>query len=212
MNEIRQRLTDNFPSALLTLLSIVQALAVELLWSHVLETPYLFAFNWVSFIAWIQIIATFMGIILIWVVYSSSAMRFRWVPAISDSVLPFLIGILEFTLVETLGPEDIGLWLILLAMVFAMMHRITHHTMKRARQDPANAGFFNGRKPAVLRDFVVEILSITGLSLAGLIVIATGHNGAVALFFLMCAIALLGGTFYQTASFWAYSIAEDAEK
>jgi hypothetical protein len=207
MNEIRQRVTDNFPSALLTLLSIVQALAVELLWSHVLETPYLFAFNWVSFIAWIQIIATFMGIILIWVVYSSSAMRFRWVPAISDSVLPFLIGILEFTLVETLGPEDIGLWLILLAMV-----RITHHTMKRARQDPANAGFFNGRKPAVLRDFVVEILSITGLSLAGLIVIATGHNGAVALFFLMCAIALLGGTFYQTASFWAYSIAEDAEK
>jgi hypothetical protein len=212
MNEIRQRATDNFPSALLTLLSIVQALAIELLWSHIRDTPYLFEFNWISVIAWAQIIATLTGVVLIWVVYSSSAMRFRWVPATSDSVIPFLIGLLEFTLVATLGPDDVSLWFLLLAVVFALMHWVSHHTMRRARLDPANAVFFGARKPAVLRDFLNETVSIGTLVLAGLIILVTDSNSAVVLLLLLGANGLLGWQFYQSSRFWELSIAEDQVK
>jgi hypothetical protein len=139
-------------------------------------------------------------------------MRFRWVPAVSDSVLPFFIGILEFMLVETLGPDHIGLWFFLLAAVFALMHWVTHHTMKRARQDPANAGFFGVRKPAVLSDFRIETASVSGLTLAGLIIVVTGNNSAVTLVLLLGASGLLGWSFYQSSRFWAYSIAEDIEE
>jgi hypothetical protein len=211
MNEIRQRATEHFPSVLLTLLSMVQALAVELLWSHIRETPYLLELNWTSFIAWVQISATFIGIVLIWIAYSSSAMRFRWVPAISDSVLPFMIGIMEFMLIEALGPEHVSLWFILLATVFALMHWVSHQTMKRARKDPANAGFFKPRKPAVLRDVLRETMSIAGLVFAGLIVLISGSNGVVALLLLFGANALLGWQFYQTSIFWELSIAESPE-
>jgi len=212
MNEMRQRATENFPSVLLTLLSIVQALAVELLWSHIRATAYLFELNWISLIAWVQIIATLIGIVLVWIVYSSNAMRFRWLPTTSDSVFPFFIGLLEFMLVEILGPDDIGQWLILLAMVFAMMHWIAHHTMKRARQEPANAGFFKKRKPAVLRDFLNEIISVSALVLAGLTIWVSGNNGALALLLLLIANALLGWQFYLASTFWNYSIAENSEE
>jgi hypothetical protein len=40
MNLFRQRAQQQFPSMLLTLLSIVEAIALELLWGHVQETNY----------------------------------------------------------------------------------------------------------------------------------------------------------------------------
>ena len=58
-------------------------------------------------------------------------MRFRWVPVTVDSVYPFLIGLLEFLLIETLGPEKLGLWLIIMAMVFALMNWVSHMTVRR---------------------------------------------------------------------------------
>jgi hypothetical protein len=114
-------------------------------------------------------------------------------------------------LIEALGPEHVSLWFILLAIVFALMHWVTHQTMKRARKDPANAGFFKPRKPAVLRDFLRETMSIAGLVLAGLIVLIIGSHGVVALLLLLGANALLGWQFYQTSIFWELSIAETPE-
>ena len=42
MESIRNRARENLPSVLLTLLSIVQAVALETLWSHVTERQDLF--------------------------------------------------------------------------------------------------------------------------------------------------------------------------
>jgi hypothetical protein len=100
---------------LLTLLSIVQALALELLWSHVRESVYLFDMSWTALLTWIQVGTTFLGIVVIWIAYASIAMRFRWVPSTSDSVYPFVVGLLEFILIETLAPEYMGWWFICLA-------------------------------------------------------------------------------------------------
>ena len=80
MNVIRQRAKENFPTVLLSILGIMQALAMEILWSKIQELDYLFEFSMLSVIAWSQIAATFMGVVIVWVSYSSSAMRFRWVP------------------------------------------------------------------------------------------------------------------------------------
>ena len=108
MSAMRDRAKEHFPMVLLTLLSIVQALALELLWSHVVEADYLYESPLDALVTWIQIAATFTGLILIWVVYASNTMRFRWVPVTVDSVYPFIIGVLEFMLVETLDPGETG--------------------------------------------------------------------------------------------------------
>ena len=174
---------------LLTLLSIVQALALELLWSHVRESAYLFEMTWTAMLTWIQIGTSFLGIVVIWLVYASTAMRFRWVPTTGDSVYPFIIGLLEFILIETLAPEYMGLWFGCLAMIFGLMTWISHRTMRRARLDGENDEFFANLAPATARDFIPAFVIVFVLVLAGTYLAVTGDRGMVALVAVLLAFA-----------------------
>ena len=210
MNAIRVRAKEHFPTVLLTLLSIVQALALELLWSHLRQTDYLFDLSWIAVISWVQIAATVLGIVLIWVVYSGNVMRFRWVPATSDSVMPFFIGLTEFMLIETLGPDDIGLWLMLMALVFGLMNWVSHTTMRRARRDSDNDAYFKTMNPASLRDFYPGIAVVFGLMFAGVYLLTNGDVGMFAMVALLATNAVLAWQFNQAAQFWELSVAEES--
>ena len=211
MNTIRNRAKEHLPTVLLTLLSIVQALALELLWSHVREASYLLELSLLAVISWAQIAASLIGIVLIWFIYVGNVVRFRWVPTTSDSVYPFLIGLLEFMLVETLGREDVGMWFICLALIFALMTWVTHITMRRARLDGENDAFFSTVKPAVLRDFYPAIAIVCGLMLAGVYLLASGDTGIVAMLASLAATCLLAWQFYLSAHFWDRSLSDDRD-
>jgi len=169
MSVIRNRAINNFPMVLLTLLSIVQALGFELLWTQVHEYPALYQWSAMAVIGWMQVVAMLLGIILVWMVYATSVMRFRWVPSTLDSLFPFLVGILQFIMIDNLGIDDVVLWLLLLALLFAGMNWIAHHDMKRARLNPENDEFFVGRSPATLRDFYGTIVVVSGLCLCSMV-------------------------------------------
>ena len=98
MSDIRDRAKEQLPSVLLTLMSIIQALALEFLWDVVRVTPR--EFTWDAVLDWLQIAANMLGILQLWLFYTSAAMRFRWVPTTQDLLFPFVIGILEFTLID----------------------------------------------------------------------------------------------------------------
>jgi hypothetical protein len=197
---------------LLTLLSIVQALALELLWSYVRESDFLFESSWTTVNAWIQITATFLGLVLIWVLYASNAMRFRWVPVTSDSVYPFLIGVLQFMLVETLGPGQTGQWLLLLAVIYAVMVRVSHTTMQRARLDADNAAFFNGLGRATMRDFYPHIVIVASMTVAGFYLTNSADSGRVETLALLAAASVLGWQFYEAARYWKLSVIGDSDR
>ncbi len=206
MNTMRERAKEYFPSVLLTLLSIVQAVALELLWSHLNEAYYLFEVSWVAAVAWAQILGTFLGLILIWVVYASNVMRFRWTPVTSDSIYPFLIGLVEFMLIASLEPGETGQWLLLMAVIFATMNWVGHTNMRRARQDSDNAFFFASRKPATLRDFAPQMLTVALLVGAGLIIGREDVPGATTMAVLVAANVVLIIQFYSVARFWEESM------
>ncbi|MEQ8860495.1 MAG: hypothetical protein RIC56_17780 [Pseudomonadales bacterium] len=206
MRLIRERVKEHLPSVLLTLLSIVQALALELLWSHVRETGYLYE-SWSAALWWSQILAVFLGIVLIWVVYASSAMRFRWVPSTGDSVYPFIIGISEFVLVATLGPDHLGVWFLTLAFVFAIMNWVSHETMRRARFDEENAEFFAGVGRATLRDFYGAFAVVAGLAAFGIGAMLWEPGTLVAAVSIVIANGLLIAQLYVARRFWERSIA-----
>ena len=97
---MRNRATDLLPSVLLTVLSMIQALALELLWTRLRESPYLWTASWDALLGWTQATAMLLGFLVVWLLYISFVMRFRWLPSLSDSVIPFGIGILEFSLID----------------------------------------------------------------------------------------------------------------
>lgn len=206
MNAIRNRAKEHLPMVLLTLLSIVQALALELLWSQVRESGYLLEVTWDAMLTWIQIVTSFFGIVVIWIVYVSAVMRFRWVPTTSDSIYPFIIGILEFILVEALEPRFTGWWFMCLAMIFALMTWINHSTMRRARLDGENDEFFADFGPAKNRDFyatytIVAVFTVTGIYLA-----ISGDRGLFALIATVTAAAVLVRQLIVSTRFWEMSV------
>ena len=138
-------------------------------------------------------------------------MRFRWVPVTSDSVYPFFIGVLEFLLIETLGPDETGLWLLLLATIFAVMVRMSHRTMRRARQDGDNDDFFKTLEPATLRDFIPHVAVVSAMALAGVILWISGDRGVFAALASAGTLGVLVWQFYSAANFWRQTVIEASD-
>jgi protein-S-isoprenylcysteine O-methyltransferase Ste14 len=125
-----------------------------------------------------------------------------------DSVYPFAIGVLEFTLVELLGPDYMGAWLICFAAVFGLMVWISHRTMRRARQDESNKAFFKDLEPATLKDFHAGIVMISCMAGAGLYIAISNHMGMFTLIALLCTTGLAIFQFWVAAQFWERSLSD----
>ena len=74
MNKMRTRAQVHFPTVLLTLISIIQALALELMWSKIVESEWLWEFNMQAVIGWGMILVSFLSILQVWVMYSTMVM------------------------------------------------------------------------------------------------------------------------------------------
>jgi hypothetical protein len=203
---MRNRATDLFPSVLLTVLSMIQALALELLWSRLRESPYLWGAGWEAVLGWTQVVAMLLGFLVVWLFYVSMVMRFRWLPHPQDSVIPFAIGILEFTLVDLMGPDTLHLWFYAMALIFAVSTLASHTIYRRARRDPANREFFDAVQPAALRDFAPAIGAVAGIALLGLILDLSSGQGWLALGALLLTIAALANQVAMTRRFWRRSL------
>ncbi|MEZ5557744.1 MAG: hypothetical protein R3E86_04265 [Pseudomonadales bacterium] len=206
MSRIRDSVKDQLPAVMLTLLSIVQALALEMLWTRLHEVDALYQPGWPAATLWAQMAANFGGIIVIWVVYVSTVMRFRWVPAISDSVYPFFIGIGELVLIETSGPELVGVWFLIMALIFAVMNWVSHHTLRRARLEPENEWFFRHVGPARFRDFRAAAAIVAVLSGYGVGALLLDAPAVVNLAAVLAVNALLLRQLFEASAFWERSV------
>lgn len=205
--DIRERVIRQMPMALLTLTSIVQALALELLWSHVRDAGPALALTMPDAIHWMQIASTLLGLMLIWIIYSNNVMRFVWTPTTRDSVIPFVFGILEFMQIEMLGADKLGWWMVDLAVIFAIMTWSSQITLRRARLEGANDDFFAHRTPATWRDFLPLSLVVLALGAAGGYLIVSNDQGIVALLIVVASFLILVKQFINTAQFWRESVA-----
>lgn len=164
MNDIRNRVRSNVPAVVLTLLGIIQALALEQLWTHVLHSDVLYALNWQTLTTWTQIFTTLIAIILVWLVYAVNVTRFRWLPTVYEFILPFWVGFIQLLVIQALATTAIGFWFILMGVLFGTMIWIAQTTLRKARLDGGNASFFATIPPATWSDFL-PTLTIIGLIL-----------------------------------------------
>lgn len=178
---MRRRALKQFSTILVTLVSIIQALALELMWSEITDADYLWELTTESVIAWGTISVSLLGILQIWVLYSTLIIGFTWRPTLRDSILPFVLGIQEFTMVSLIGPQFNALWLYVLASMFLFANYIAHISFRRARMEPANEPFFRNREPATWRDFRWSFAIIFCLTAFGVLYTALGNAHSVAL-------------------------------
>jgi hypothetical protein len=206
LSEIRKRAKDHFPSVLLTFLSIIQALAVELWWSSMRESDYLWNGGWDAWVGWAQCLAVLLGILEIWLVYTSLVMRFIWLPGFQDSVFPFVIGIIEFSMVELMGPEHIPAWMCLIGLIFVLMVGSNHQTFVKARREPENADHFRTVRPATTDDFIAPALTIASIFAMALMLQITGNQTWLAFGCIALCSGILAYQVEDSRRFWNKSM------
>lgn len=202
MNKMRDRVKTQFPMVLLTLVSIIQALALELLWGKVTESDYLFQSGMSAVIGWGMVSVTLMGILQVWVMYSTLVVGFTWRAGIRDSIFPFVLGIQEFVLVAMIQDPFEPLWLFALASIFVVGNWIAHMSYRRARVDESNSAFFRGRPPATLRDFRGPISFIVLFVGLGMSIVWLGNPGWLIMVAIVIANAVLLAQIYVSRRLW----------
>lgn len=123
---MRRRAREQAASVLLTLLGIIQALALELLWEE--GVAGLSRWSQVGALPWglLQVAAVFLGNVVVWVMYATLVLRVPWVPRIRDLVYPFAIGLFEFLLVKLMAPERLALWFLVLAATYVVSASVSY--------------------------------------------------------------------------------------
>lgn len=207
--EIKNRAMENFPSVLLTLLSIVQAIALEEMWQQLQASLYLYEASWASLLGWFQIGLSLLTVILIWLLYVDLAMRVRFTPTVLDTTLPFFVGLVEFLLMAMARPETLGEWTMVLAALLALVGFINHKTMRRARQNTHNEALFKNIPQATKRDILNRGFFIVTFLLLGILLMVSGDQRWIALLTLLVITGRLTFLLRVISRFWRISSGDD---
>ncbi len=132
MESRRERAREQFPQVLLAVLGIIQALALELLWERGIAGLDRWEAIGAAMAGALQALAVFLGIVLLWLLFATMILRFQWVPRFGDLLSPFVLGGLEFMLIEWMAPEHLARWFFLLAVIFVVASFTTYATFRAA--------------------------------------------------------------------------------
>lgn len=103
-----ERITQSFPSAYLTNISIIQGVALGLLANSSFEyIKCASEFNWIVIL---RIAVSFLSLIIISIEYTWVIGLFRWSPRILDTIIPFALGFSEIIPMFYLTGKDSEAW------------------------------------------------------------------------------------------------------
>lgn len=209
MDQKIARARDMVPSIIITVLSMIQALALELYWTRLQDSDFLWNGDWLAALGWVQLVVMLLGIIQIWLMYVSLMLRFSWLPSMWDTVIPFAIGLLEFALIDLMGPDSLGIWFLGLAVVFSLSIGAAHAAHVQARKDPENDYFFDTISPAKWSDYSGSGVSITLLVVFGAVLHFTGDRGILAMVALFLAAFMLAYQLMLANRYWMHTLVKD---
>ena len=205
MSDIHDRARELLPTVVITVLSMIQAIALELYWSRIQDSEMLWQGGWDAVIGWLQMAVILAGMLQIWLMYVGLLLRFSWLPTMGDTLIPFAIGLLEFSLIDLTGLEKLGLWFLVLASIFAIGVGATHVAYRRARQDPVNSAYFQQTAAPNWRDYLASMVMVGMLTLFGIVLSITDNRGLLAVGALAFALVTLLYQLYLTRRRWTRS-------
>ena len=206
METVRAQAKEMFPTIYLTLMSIIQALALEALWSAVNERSHLWSWNVDVLTGWLQVCAVAELIFFLWMASVHVIIRFRWVVSLRDSLNPFVIGIGEFWLTALIQPHTVHLWFYLLAAGFAFGVWVNWSTVRAAEREPENMPYFRLFAPRA-RHYNRPLAGVILVSLfAGVVIQWFARSGWVAVGFTALMNVIMIGLIFYNALGWERAV------
>jgi len=210
MDQQIERARDLLPSIIITVLSMIQALALELYWTGIQDSDFLWQGGWAAILGWLQLLVILVGMLLVWLLYVSLVLRFRWLPTMEDTLIPFAIGLLEFAMIDLMGPGTLGPWFITLAAIFGLCIGASHVAHRRARKDPENDYYFSRLAPATWRDYLASAVIVAMMGIFALVLWHYEEVVALALVALLFALAALSYQMLMAHRYWIRPLKENS--
>ena len=129
---LHHRLNDAFTPTYLTILSIIQAVALA-----DLATLVAAEYRQFTLVNWLLALLTFGVLIIIWNVYTIQGTVWRWIPDVRDAAMPFVVGALELFLNHAIM-IGISIWLLGLSGIAMMGALGTWYMHWRAKTEAGN--------------------------------------------------------------------------
>lgn len=129
---LHHRLNDVFTPTYLTILSIIQAVALT-----DLATVVAAEYRHFTVANWLLALLTFGVLIIVWNVYTIQGTIWHWIPDIRDAAHPFVVGALELFLAHAIV-LGMSIWLLGLATIACMGAVGTWYMHWRARTEAGN--------------------------------------------------------------------------
>lgn len=132
---LHRKMTDSFTPIYLTVLSVIQGVALADLASGAAA-----GYKQFTLVQWLQVVITFAILIYMWEGYMQQSLLWKWVPDMRDAAIPFAIGAIELFLNHSIMLSLSG-WLLAFALLSSMGALATWHAVQRARKEGENARF-----------------------------------------------------------------------
>ncbi len=130
---LHHTMEDTFTSNCLTVLSVIQGVALADLASVVVG-----GYKQYTVTHWLLVAITFATMILMWDAYMQQSILWEWVPDIRDAAIPFAFGAAELALNNTISLSLSG-WLLAYALVAGVAALANWHAVRQARKEDENA-------------------------------------------------------------------------
>ena len=166
---LHYRLKDSFAPTYLTVLSVIQGVALADLASVVVA-----GYQQFTIVQWLLVVFTFVVLIIIWNQYAMQSSAVYWVPDFRDAAFPFLFGALELLLNHTIR-LSVSAWLVVLAVIMSLGVLASWYSEVRAKEEDENAQLMS----LLNRGLRLGMLYTLGISLLFLLLAVVSLVGSV---------------------------------
>ena len=129
---VKQRLKDSFSLVYLTLLSVIQGVALADL-ALIVGAGY----QHFTVVRWLLVLVNFGVVITIWHTFTMHITLWRWIPDLRDTLIPFMIGAIELVFNHTIS-LSLSSWFFIMAIIASMATLAILYVGQRAKEDEEN--------------------------------------------------------------------------
>ena len=122
----------------ITLVSVVQAIALESLAARAIEVVPGLAPSGDAFVVWMQILLLGQTVFYVWISYTLLVTLTQWIFRIFDFGAAFGVGVLQFVAIALVGRESPAGFLLLVTLGFVAGACISHSNTGAAARSPEN--------------------------------------------------------------------------
>ncbi len=172
-----------------TLVSVVQAIALEAGVARALAVDPGFGLQWNTALVWLEILLIGQTIVYVWVSYTLLVTLAQWIFRVFDFGAAFTVGVMQFVAITFIGRDSVHAFLVMVALGFVAGAWVSHSNTGAAARTADNEDVMRVL-PRVRLTLLLALVGILGV--VGVIVSLVGAGASPIVFILLgCNVVLL---------------------